>query len=74
MITSADDHLVKKFSLLWKIFHQFILGHPNMILALPDIILVGCNYLRFKEESLTKEKESKKGVKNFRYKFHQYST
>lgn len=63
MMTSADYHLLKKFSSLWKIFHQFILGHPNIILALPNAILVGRNHLGLKEEPLTKGEESNKRFK-----------
>lgn len=50
----ADDHLVKEISLLREVLQQFILGHPNKILALSDLILVGCNDLRFEEEALAK--------------------
>lgn len=55
---SADDHLVKKFSPLRKILHEFILGHPNKILTLPNCKLVIRNHLRLKEELLAKRKES----------------
>jgi len=60
-LSSANDHLVKKFSLLRKILHQFILRHPDKILTLCNVELVFSNYLRLKEEPLaedfSKEKE-----------------
>lgn len=59
----ADDHLVKKFSLFRKILQNLILGHPNKILTLLNFELVGCNHLGLEEESLTKGKVKKPGVK-----------
>lgn len=55
---SADDHLVKKFSSLRKIHHEFILGHPNKILTLANCKLVARNHLRLEEELLAKRKGS----------------
>lgn len=64
---SANDHLAEEFSFLRKIFHQFILGHPNKILTLPKFQLVRCNHLRLEKE-LLKEREDKDGtVTNIQY-------
>lgn len=58
----ADDHFVKKFSLLRKIVQNFILGHPSKILTLPNFELVGCNHLGLEEESLSNQ-ENNPGLK-----------
>ena len=50
---SADDHLVQEVGLLREVLEQFILGHPNKIITLLDLKLVGRYNLRFKEEALT---------------------
>ena len=55
-LPSADDHLLKKFSVFRKILQQFILGHPDEILALSNIKLVGVNQLSLEEESPTENK------------------
>jgi len=51
-LTSADDHLVQEFSLLRKVFQQFIFGHPDKIITFSNIKFVGCNNLGFEEEAL----------------------
>lgn len=51
-VGSADDHLIKELSFLRKILQQFILGHPNKILTLLNVELVGCNHLRLEKELL----------------------
>lgn len=51
---SVDDHLVKEASFLRKVLQQFILRHPNIIITLSNLKLVGCNHLRFEEEALMK--------------------
>lgn len=51
-VFSADDHLVEEFSFFWKIFHQFILGHPDIILTLSDAKFGRPNYLCLEKELL----------------------
>lgn len=53
---SANDHLAKEISLLRKVLHQFILCHPDKILALPNVQLVRCNHLRLEKELLNRGK------------------
>lgn len=52
---SADDHFVKEVGFLRKVFYQFIFGHPDKVLTLPNVKLVGCNHLRFEKELLKME-------------------
>lgn len=49
---SAYDHLVEEWSSFRKIFRQFVLGHPDIILTLPNAKFVGPDYLRLEKELL----------------------